>query len=107
MELRELNAEDLFKLTEIAEQISADLVMKMAAEINEKQMGIQIFASMLRIVPNEIKAFLAHITDQSPEELDKKSFAEPIRILRALYAKEEFKDFLLEMNSLRSEVSLK
>jgi hypothetical protein len=107
MEIRDLKAEDFFKISEIAEKVSADLVDKITDDVSEKQFGIHLFLTVLRYVPGEIKEFLAHVTDQTPEELSKKSFNEPIKIFRELYKKEEFKDFLHEMKSLKSEISLK
>ena len=104
MKIRDLTAADLFKLIEIADAISADLMEKITEEISEKKLGLQIAMSILKLVPTEIKAFLAYVTDQTPEELDQRDFSEPIQILRALYGKQEFKDFLLELNSLKSEI---
>ena len=107
MEIRQLTADDLFKLSEIVEKVSADLAEKLVNEISDKQMGFQILITIAKYVPTEIKTFLAHITDQTPEELGQKSFAEPVKIMKALWKDEDFQDFLDEVKSMRSEIFVK
>jgi intein-encoded DNA endonuclease-like protein len=105
MKIRDLKAADLWKLSEIAEKVSADLVESFSdEEINEKKTGIQMVLAILRYFPDEIREFLAFVTDQTPEELDEKGFTEPLKIIKELYKKKEFKDFLQEVKSITDEV---
>jgi|SRR4051812_44948074 hypothetical protein len=104
MQLRKLTAEDLFKLAEIVEKVSVDIAEKLKEEITDKQMGFTMILTVIKYVPHEIKDFLAHITDQTPEELAKKSFAEPIKILKALWADGDFQDFLQEAKSMLQKI---
>ena len=57
MEIRQLTADDLFKLSEIVEKVSADLAEKLVNEISDKQMGFQILITIAKYVPTEIKSF--------------------------------------------------
>lgn len=104
MEIRNLIAEDLFKLAEIAEKVSGEIAEKVTDEINEKKLGLQMALSIMKFIPNEIRDFLAHVTDQTPEELDKKPFTEPLKIVKALFEKQDFKDFLQELKSLQGNI---
>lgn len=107
MEIRELTANDFFLLSEIIEKISEDVALKLAAEITDRQLGFTMLITIAKYVPTEIRSFLAHITDQSPEDLGKKGFTEPLKILKALWVNEEFQDFLLELKSIRELISAK
>ena len=107
MQIRDLTADDLFLLSGIIEKISADLAEKLVNEMSERQVGITMALTVARYIPTEIRAFLAHVTDQTPEELGKQPFAEPVRILKALWQKEDFKDFLQEVKSMREVISQK
>jgi hypothetical protein len=107
MKIRDLTAADLFTLAEIAEKISADLMVQMTDEISDKKLGVTMALSILKYIPKEIKSFLALITEQTPEELDKKPFSEPLKIFKALLKKKDFTDFLQELNSIKAEISQK
>jgi hypothetical protein len=100
VQLRELNAEDLFKLSEIMEKVTGTVAEKLVGELSDRQFGFQIMLSIIKHVPTEIKEFLAHITDQSTEELGKKPFSEPLKIFKALWANKDFQDFLQEAKSM-------
>lgn len=107
IQLRELTANDLFLLSEIVEKISEDIAEKLIAELSDRQLGFTMLITIAKYIPTEIRSFLAHVTDTTPEELGKKSFVEPLKILKALWAKEEFQDFLLEVKSIRDLISAK
>jgi hypothetical protein len=107
MEIRELTADDLFLLAEIVEKISEDIAEKLVNELSDRQLGFTMLITIAKYVPTEIRSFLAAVTDQTPEDLGKKSFTEPLKILKALWIKEEFQDFLLEIKSIRELISAK
>lgn len=107
MELRELTADDLFLLSEIVEKISEDIAEKLITELSDRQLGFTMLITIAKYIPTEIRSFLAHVTDQTPEDLGKKSFVEPLKILKALWAKEEFQDFLHELKSIRELITAK
>lgn len=100
MEIRELTSADFFELSKIAQSISADVVEKINDDITDKKMGFQIFLSLMKTIPNEIREFIAHVTDQTVEELDSKPFNYPVLVAKALMEKEEVRSFLDEIKGL-------
>jgi hypothetical protein len=107
MEIRQLTANDLFLLSEIVEKISEDVATKLVSELSDRQLGFTMLITVAKYIPTEIRAFLAIITDQTPEDLGKKGFSEPLKILKALWINEDFQDFLLELKSIRELISTK
>ena len=106
MEIRKLTANDLFLLSEIVEKISEDVAEKLINELSDRQLGFTMVITIAKYIPTEIRSFLAHITDQTPEELGEKSFVEPVKILKALWKDEDFQSFLEEIKSMRNEISV-
>lgn len=107
MKIRELKTSDLSYLANIMESVSADLVDKLDQEISEKKAGFQIFLSVARAIPNEIREFFAHITDMTVEEYDEQPIAFPLKVAKALFDKEEIKDFFTEIKDLIAKVTSK
>lgn len=105
--LRDLTAEDLFTLSEIVEKVTEDVAEKLVADLSDRQMGFQMVLTIAKYIPTEIRAFLAQVTDQTPEELGKKGFSYPLKVLKALWVNKDFQDFLDELKSIRELISRK
>ena len=107
MKIRDLQASDLFHVATIFEKVSAEVVEKIDNEISERQAGIHIFLAIAKTIPNEIREFIAHISDITVEELDKMPFNYPIKVVKELLDRQEIKDFFTEIKDLIAKATTK
>jgi hypothetical protein len=84
---------------------AAEKIAQTSAEnMSDRTMGFTIMLSVIKHIPTEIKEFIAHVTDQTPEELAKKPFSYPIKAFKQLWKNADFQDFLQEAKSMIQEI---
>lgn len=113
--IRKLNAKDLFRMAnilnkigigELKKVISADKIASLASQkdINQDALttivGANVIFDVVGIVINnldkaekDIFAFLANVTNKTPEEIENLDMGEFMDLLVAIFKKDEFKDF--------------
>lgn len=115
MEIRKLNAKDLFRMAnilnkigigELKQVISTEKIVSLASQKGIKSdalttiVGANVIFDVVGIVINnldkaekDIFAFLANVTNKKSEDIENLDMGEFMDLLVAIFKKDEFKDF--------------
>lgn len=100
IEIRELNAEDLFFLTENLAPLMSEIFSEVTDNMTETQAGKLMLTKVATAFPNEIRKIIMHFTGMNEDELNKQKFSYPLVFVRAFIAKQEVKDFLQDIRAM-------
>lgn len=98
--MRELLNEDMYLISEIADKTGLELPeinIEQQTELQQTEMGyklmIMIIKKMYKAKP-EINQLLQNVFEKTDEEMEKMKLKETIKLIKELFAKEGFLDFL-------------
>lgn len=105
MKIRDLTAEDFYKLSDIFADVIDDVSEHIKEDMNTQQAGIKVFSAAFRLVPSKIRDFIADLA--GVDDAKSLPFTAPVKIAREIINREEMKDFFLEMRELMQEMRAK
>lgn len=105
MKIRDLTAEDFYKLSEIFTDVMDEVGEQLKDDMSTQQAGIKVFSAAFRLVPTKIRSFIADLA--GVDDAKSLPFTAPVKIAREIINREEMKDFFHQMRELMQEMRAK